>query len=124
MSRASWSEQLMCLELTRLDSRSLRQSSERSSNSAVMINYYFSYCYYYYYYSTTTTTTTTTTISATSTPTTVNALLCFEDQPLASSPWLITLSQCRRMKFNNILISETDEIMFDLLWFYQIKCNV
>ena len=50
MSRASWSEQLMCLELTRLDSRSLRQSSERSSNSAAMINYYFYYYYYYYSY--------------------------------------------------------------------------
>ena len=50
MSRASWSEQLMCLELTRLDSRSLRQSSERSSNSAELINYYF-YFYYYCSYS-------------------------------------------------------------------------
>ena len=115
MSRASWSEQLMCLELTRLDSRSLRQSSERSSNSAALINYSTT---------TTNTTTTTATITATFTPTTVNALLCFEDQPLATSPWLITLSQCRRMKFNNMLISETDEIMFDLLWFYEIKCNV
>ena len=50
MSRASWSEQLMCLELTRLDSRSLRQSSERSSNSAELINYYL-YFYYYCSYS-------------------------------------------------------------------------
>ena len=50
MSRASCFEQLMCLELTRLDSRSLRQSSERSSNSVALINYYFYYFYYYYFY--------------------------------------------------------------------------